>query len=132
MPSIRLTSYLQTADADLLPGTEIEITDENADLCKSLLANHGAVTVRDPAENAADHSESDGDSGDSDDDPELAGLDDNSPITVLADHGIHGRYIAALTDAGLTTIAQVRAAADLSKVPGISHKAAADIAAVLT
>lgn len=135
MAKIRLTTYLLAAGMDAAPGQEIEVTAANAELCQQLLADKLAVPVGPAAADTAPAQPDATDGSDGDDEDgngnDLSGLSDSDPVTALAEHGIHGRYIAALADAGLTTIGQVKAHAALSSVPGISDKAAAAITAAI-
>ncbi len=59
-------------------------------------------------------------------------LNPADPVARLAEFDVHGRYVKALADAGVLTVADVVAKADkLSDIPGISEAAAKNIASVL-
>lgn len=113
------------------PGDRIEITDENREAAIALFQDGGCRLVLIPkaeqakAETVAEP-QADTDAEGDDSDEGLADIDDSSSVDEL---DIAPRYKAALKEAGINTIAEAKAHADLANVPGLNAKIAEKIKA---
>jgi hypothetical protein len=131
MNQIRLIGSVSIGSVIGHDGHLIDVTDENQAICDQLLkvgsakswnpkSKAGPVKAEKPAE---DDIESDDDSNK---------LVRASPVSALSKFGIHGRYIKALTDAGVTTIDQLDdKLSTIADIPGISENAAKQIREVV-
>jgi hypothetical protein len=123
---IVLTAWLGSGAIQGQPGDEIAVTDENRQDVAELVKDRGCRVVYDgapakPVPAAGDEdSEAEGDG--------LSAVDDADSVDALE---VAPRYIQALKDAGLLTIADVKAHGDLAGIPGITPAAAKKIAAEL-
>lgn len=130
---IKLTAFLHGGVIIGSPGDLVEVTPENAVAVQQLLKERGAkihVGEAPPVPLRGDGTEIDPDDDeDTDDDgKELIDVEDSDSIDSLA---IPPRYKAALRDAGLLTVGQLKAAPDLAAVPGMNKKAAANVLALI-
>lgn len=126
MPHIKLIGNVNMKPVVGIDGDVIEVTDANADVCSTLLEVGSAVKTAATSESAADDFEADDD--DDDEDDETTDISRDSPVTELLQLGIHGRYVKALQDAGITTLGGVADAGDkLNDISGISPAAAQQI-----
>lgn len=115
------------------PGQQITVTDENREVCELLLRLKSAYRLPDDAAADATARTSevvDDDDNESDSDVDELGPDDE--VAQLLQFGVHPRYIKALQDAELGTIAAVQAVEDLTTVSGIGDAAAKKIREILT
>ena len=127
--SVVLTAFLGSGAIQGSPGDEIQVTDENRADVERLIADRGCQVKYDdrPTVLAATlastelNSEGDDDNGLSD------VLDGSASVDILAEHKIAARYIAALKEAKLLTIADVRSCEALAATPGLNDKVAAKI-----
>ena len=134
LTAIRLTSFLASGVIQGSPGDIVDVTPDNQSACEKLLKEQGAIAIRitEPtkglkpqrANNDNDHDDSDDDAGGNDDGGGLAEVDDTDGVDSL---DIAPRYKQALRDAGVNTIAEVRAHADLASVAGLNKAVAAKI-----
>ncbi len=137
MKRIKLTSFVETATLVAAMGTEVEVTDENREICEQLVRDRGAYEIRNAGVSVVSSDAGSGvtsGTGDKDDDSDsVGGLNLTDPVAALGEFDIHGRYIKALTDAGVVTVADVVAkGTQLVDIPGISEAAAKKIAEVLS
>jgi hypothetical protein len=127
--SVVLTAFLGSGAIQGSPGDEIPVTDENRADVERLIADRGCQVKYDdrPTVLAATLASTELNS-DSDDDSGLSDvLDGAASVDVLAEHKIAARYIAALKEAKLLTIADVRGCEALAATPGLNDKVAAKI-----
>lgn len=153
MPFVRVNHFYKSAS----PGQTIEVSPEEADL---IVSRGGGVLLPGPATTAVPAPTESSDSGSSGDAPpaaeaapdvaeesvdvppekaavavapaeELAVDDDSESIDVLADHGLGEKVLAALAEADIRTLAELRAVDDLTEFAGIGKVAAAKIAEAL-
>lgn len=126
---IRLTGFVDIDGFKGDMGNVVEVTPELQKTADFLLEIRAAVKVPDevPVEATAPAEP------DKEEESEKSGnLELADSVDKLADFGIHGRYVKALKDASITTVAQVKErSAKLSDVAGISDAAAKQIQAVL-
>ena len=131
---IKLTGFVDLPELTAGMGTVVEVTDDLKKVADFLVANRAAYVLPEEtatAEPAPQVAPTEGDS-EEDDPADNADLSGEDTVDKLADFGIHGRYVKALKDASITTIAQVKErSAKLSDVAGISDAAAKQIQAVL-
>lgn len=128
--SIKLTGFFGSGEIQGSLGDIVEVTPENEAACRQLIKDKGAhahlvePTVepakRDPDTVVDGDEEADGES----DGDGLAEVDDSDSVDSLE---IAPRYKQALKDAGVNTIADVRAHADLASIAGLNKNIAAKI-----
>lgn len=131
--SIKLTGFFGSGAIQGSLGDIVEVTPENEEACRQLIKDKGAhahlvePTIQ-PEALKRPLKEADGDEDDegseSDDDPGLTDIDDSDGVDTL---DIAPRYKQALKDAGISTVADVKAASDLAAVPGLNKSVAAKI-----
>jgi hypothetical protein len=135
LKSIQLTSFLYSGKIQGSLGDVIEVTAENEADCKSLLTEKGAKVhefagADEPPTVAggegSEGSEDDGEEGD--DENALVDIEGTDSVDSLE---IAPRYKAALKDAGLVTVAQLKAHADLASVPGLNATIAKKLKALI-
>lgn len=130
LKSIRLTGFFYSGAIQGSLGDIVPVTAENEAACKQLLKDKGAqVHEREapPAESlsrAVDNAGSDDDENEGSDENALSDVSDEDSVDTLE---IAPRYHQALKDAGLKTIADVKAHADLASVAGLNKTVAAKI-----
>ena len=127
--TIILTASLGSGKIQGEPGNRIAVTDENREAAIALFQDGGCRLVLTPKSEQAKAepvSEPEADTEDDSDDEGLADLDDSSSVDDL---DIAPRYKAALKEAGINTIADAKAHADLASVPGLTAKVAEKIKA---
>lgn len=128
--AIILTASLSSGKIQGEPGNQIEVTDDNREAAIELYQDRGCRLVLDPIKAseapavASTESESDPEGDDNGDG--LAEVDDADSVDEL---DIAPRYKAALKEAGINTIAEAKAHADLANVPGLNAKIAEKIKA---
>ena len=126
---IKLTGFVDIEGFSGNMGDVVEVTPELQKTADFLLEIRAAYKLPDAAPvevTPAAVPDKDDEEGKS------ADLELTDAVDKLTDFGIHGRYVKALKDAGITTVAQTVDRKDkLSDVAGISDAAAKQIAAVL-
>ncbi len=130
---IRLTAFLHSGEIQGSPGDLVDVNEGNLSAANRLIKEKGAVPhLVDGAVTKAQLAKAQ--ESDEDDEDELDDADDdNSGLTDVDDVesvdalDIAPRYKAALRDAGLNTIADAKAHADLASVPGLNAKVAKKI-----
>ncbi len=153
MPFVRVNHFYKSAS----PGQTIEVSQEEADLIISrgggvLLPDSAAPLDTPPAQPSAPVDLSEPQTADveadapedvpaetievaetpaADADSEPGSDDDSDPIDVLAGHGLSGKVLAALAEADIRTLAELRQIEDLTDVTGIGKVTAAKIAEAL-
>lgn len=130
---IKLTAFLHSGEIQGSPGDVVDVNEGNLKAANRLIKEKGAVSyLVDGAVTKAQLAkaeESDDDDGDDldgadDDNSGLTDIDDAESVDAL---DIAPRYKAALRDAGLNTIAEAKAHADLASVAGLNAKVAKKI-----
>lgn len=153
MPFVRVNHFYKSAS----PGQTIEVSAEEAELIVSrgggvLLPGPAAANPPEPPAPeapppAADHEnpssetiavavEDADDSEPIDIPPETIAVadedaDDSEPIDILAKHGLSEKVLAALAEADIRTLAELRAVADVTELAGIGRATAAKITEAL-
>jgi hypothetical protein len=128
--SVVLTAFLGSGAIQGSPGDEIPVTDENRADVERLIADRGCQVKYDdsrPTVLAATLASTELSSENDDDNGLSDVLDGGASVDVLAEHKIAARYIAALKEAQLLTIADVRGCEALAATPGLNDKVAAKI-----
>lgn len=131
--AIILTASLSSGKIIGEPGNEIEVTDENREDAIALFCERGCRLVLTPqtpepprpagdADEKVDHDDADNETENGEGLSELEGSDSVDELPIPP------RYIAALKDAGIKTVAEAKAHPDLSSIPGISKNIANKIA----
>lgn len=127
---IKLTGFVDIEGFSGNMGDVVEVTPELQKTADFLLEIRAAVKI---AEAVVETAPEPTPEKDDDDEGKSADLELTDAVDKLTDFGIHGRYIKALKDASILTVAQVKERSEkLSDVAGISDAAAKQIAAVLT
>lgn len=130
---IKLTSFLHSGEIQGSPGDLVDVNEGNLAAANRLIKEKGAVpylvdgsvTKAQLAKTQASDEDDEDDADESDDDNGgLTDVDDAESVDAL---DIAPRYKAALRDAGLNTIAEAKAHADLASVPGLNAKVAKKI-----
>jgi len=112
-------------------GHLIDVTPENQEVCDQLL-KVGSAKAWNPKSKAAPVKAEKPAEDDIEGDDDSNKLVRASPVSALSGFGIHGRYIKALTDAGVTTIDQLAdKLGTIADIPGISENAAKQIREVV-
>lgn len=131
--AIVLTAFLGSGQIQGSPGDRIEVTDENRDAVKQLIEDRGCRVVYADAKTSGilttttTTAVSENDNDNDTDDGLSDVLDGAEAVDVLSEHKIAARYIAALKEAKLLTIADVRNCTSLAATPGLNEKVAAKI-----
>lgn len=139
MPRIRLVGTNNLPGVSGHDGHIIEVTEENQEAAETLVLVGSARTLKEPAEVIAIATGPQLEKLSPDQLPkgvldasQESKLNRASAVSELSHHGIHGRYIKALTDAGKVTVGDVADVQDkLADIAGISPAAAATIQSVL-
>lgn len=126
---IELTAFLYSGAITGEPGDIVAVDDSNRAAAEQLVKDRGARAIAvalaqaGPAAGVADSGDAAG--GDDDDSDGLAdGLSGDDSVEALSAHKIAPRYVQALKDAGLNTIADVLQNREtLAAVAGLSPKA---------
>jgi hypothetical protein len=129
--AIELTASLSSGDIIGEPGNIIEIDETNREAAIALYMERGCRLLLTPeapepprpsgdVDEKTDHDDADNENGEG-----LADIDDAEAVDELP---IPPRYISALKDAGIKTLAEAKAHSDLSSIPGISKNIANKIA----
>jgi hypothetical protein len=126
--SVVLTAFLGSGAIQGSPGDEIPVTDENRADVERLIADRGCQVKYDDQRPTVLASTVESTELSGDEDGGLSEvLDGAASVDVLAEHKIAARYIAALKEAQLLTIADVRGCEALAATPGLNDKVAAKI-----